>query len=138
MATYVNVGNQIEAVIRANITNVNYVYNYVETNPGGYPAVSIEAYDGNGEFADTSRNRRSYIFRIICSQERVTVGAEQAEAILRALVDQVIGVFDDRANLNLNNSCNFAFPIPSKWGYVQAPDIDVRSAEVLLEAVDII
>lgn len=138
MATYVNVGAQIEAIIRANITNVNFIYNYVETNPAGYPAISIEAYDGNGEFADTSRNRRSYMFRIICSQERLNVGAQNAENVMRALVDQVIGVFDDRTNLNLNNSCNFAFPIPSKWGYVQAPDIDVRSAEIIIEAVDVV
>ena len=137
MGTYANIGTQIESIINTNITNVNYVYNYVETNPGGYPSISIEAFDGNGEFLNTGQNRRSFMFRIICSQERVKVGPSEAERILRNLVDQILATFDDRANLNLNNSCNYAFPIPSKWGYLQAPDIDVRSAEIILEAVDV-
>ena len=135
MGTYANIGTQIESIINTNITNVNYVYDYVETNPGGYPSISIEAFDGKGEFLNTSQNRRSFMFRIICSQERVKVGASEAERILRNLVDQVLATFDDRANLNLNNSCNYAFPVPSKWGYLQSPDIDVRSAEVIIEAV---
>lgn len=134
MSTYTEIGTQIEAIIWANITNVNYVYNYVETNPGGYPSISIEAFDGNGQFLDTSRNRRARMFRIICMQERVIVGASEAERIMRSLVDQIISTFDSRTNLNLNNSCDFAIPIPSKWGYVQAPDIDVRSAEIIIEA----
>ena len=134
MSTYTEIGTQIEAILRANITNVNFIYNHVETNPGGYPSISIEAFDGAGQFLDTGRNRRTYIFRIICMQERVIVGANEAERIMRALVDQILGVFDDRANLNLNNSCNFCNPIPSKWGYVQAPEIDLRSAEIILEA----
>lgn len=137
MGSYTSIGAQIESIIRANITNVNFVYGYVETNPGGYPSISIEAFDGNGQFADTGRNRRSYMFRIICMQERVITGAPEAERILRSLIDQILAIFDSRVNLNLNNSCNFAFPIPSKWGYVQAPDIDIRSAEIIIEAVDV-
>lgn len=70
-------------------------------------------------------------------QERVITGAPEAERILRSLIDQILAIFDSRVNLNLNNSCNFAFPIPSKWGYVQAPDIDIRSAEIIIEAVDV-
>lgn len=135
MATYTNIGNQIVSILQANITDANVVYNYTERNPAGYPAIMVEAYDGSAEFADTSRNRREYVFRITCMQERVAVGASEAERILRAMIDQIISVFDSRTNLNLNNSCDFATPIPSKWGYINAPDIDVRTAEILLVAV---
>lgn len=137
MATYSNIGTQIVAIIKQNVTNVNNVYDYIERNPAGYPAICVEAYDGKGEFADTGRNRRSYIFRIIVQQERTTAGAAGSERIMRNLVDQLLSVFDNRANLTLNNSCDFATPIPSKWGYIQAPDIDVRSAEIIIEAVSI-
>lgn len=137
MGTYTNIGNQITSILTANIPNVNVIHNYVESNPSGYPSISVEAYDGNAKFIDTGRNERTFIFRIIVLQERLVVGASEAERIMRSLVDQILSVFDDRANLNLNNSCNFARPIPSKWGYVQAPDIDLRSAEIILEAMDI-
>jgi hypothetical protein len=137
MSTYTEIGNQIETILKDNITNVNYIYNYVETNPEGYPSISIEAFDGNGQFLDTGRNRRNRMFRLICMQERIKVGASESERIMRALVDQVVATFDSRTNLTLNNSCEFATPIPSKWGYVQAPDIDIRSAEIILEAVSV-
>ena len=138
MGTYANIGTQIKSIIQTNITMAQSVYDYVERNPTGYPSISIEAFDGNGEFADTTRNRRSHIFRIIVTQERVKVGASEAERITKAVVDQIIATFDDRTNLNLNNSCDFAYPIPSKWGYINAPDVDIRSAEILLEAVSIV
>jgi len=135
MATFASIGSEIESIIRASVTKNHVVYGYIERNPSGYPAINIDAYDGNGEFADTSRNRRSYIFRITVMQERLKVGAAEAERITRALVDEIISTFDSRTNITLNNTCDFAFPIPAKWGYIQAPDIDVRTAEILLEAV---
>lgn len=138
MATYTNLGTQIKSIIQANVDKTNVVYDYVETNPSGYPAIMVEAFDGNGEFADTTRNKRSHIFRIIVQQERTVVGASEAERIMRSLVDQLISIFDSPDNKTLNNACIYALPIPSKWGYIQAPDIDVRSAEIILEAIDVI
>jgi hypothetical protein len=124
----------IVSILQANITDANVIYNYVETNPSGYPAINVEFYDGTGEFADTGRNRRKRIYRITCMQERVNVGASEAERILGAMQDQILSVFDNRTNITLNNTCDFAYPVPSKWGYIQAPDIDVRTVEILLEA----
>lgn len=135
MSSYATQKAAIVSILQSNITTANVVYSYVETNPTGYPAIMVEFYDGQGEFADTGRNRRSRFYRITCMQERVKVGARESERILGSLVDQVISVFDNRANITLNNSCDFAYPIPSKWGYIQAPDIDVRTAEIILEAV---
>lgn len=135
MSSYTNQKAAIVSILQTNITTANVVYNYIEPNPSGYPAIMVEYYDGQGEFADTGRNRRSRVYRITCMQERVKVGPKEAERILASLVDQIIGIFDDRTNLRLSNTCDFAYPIPSKWGYIQAPDIDVRTAEILLEAI---
>jgi len=134
MSTYSDQKAAIVAILQANITKAKVVNNFAERNPSGYPAINVESYDGSGVFADTGRNRRKRIYRITCMQERVKVEASEAERILNAMVDQIIGVFDDRNNITLNNTCNFAYPIPSKWGYIQAPDIDVRTAEILIEA----
>lgn len=132
--SYTAIKPEIKSIIQTNITKARAVYDYAEPNPTGYPAITIENFDGEGEFIDTGRNRRKYIFRITVMQERIKVGVSEAERITAALVDQIISTFDDRANLTLNNSVIFANPIPSKWGYIQAPDVDVRTAEILLVA----
>lgn len=132
--TYTDQKAAIVSILRANISKANVIYDYIEPNPTGYPAITVESYDGTGEFADTGRNRRKRYYRITCQQERIKVGASNAESILTALVDQIVATFDSRTNLNLNNTAEFAYPIPSKWGYIQAPDVDVRVAEIIIEA----
>lgn len=134
MSTYAAQKAAIVAILRANITKAKVVYDYTERNPSGYPCIMVENFDGSGAFADTSRNRRKRYYRITCMQERVKVGASEAERILTAMIDQMIGVFDSRTNLDLTNTADFAYPMPSKWGYIQAPDIDVRTAEIIIEA----
>lgn len=134
---YATIKAQIKSIIQTNITTANVVYDYAEKNPTGYPAITIESYDGEGEFIDTGRNKRKYIFRILVMQERLNVSPSEAERITQALVDQLITIFDDRTNITLNNTVIFAMPIPSKWGYIQAPDVDIRTAEVLLEATTV-
>jgi hypothetical protein len=134
MSSYTTQKAAIVSILQTNITTAREVNNYAKRNPAGYPAINVENFDGSGAFADTGRNRRKRIYRITCMQERLKVGTSEAERILAAMVDQIITTFDNRANLNLNNTADFAYPIPSKWGYIQAPDIDVRTAEILLEA----
>lgn len=118
-----------------NSVKVKAVYNYEEVKPSGYPCITVTAADGDGEFADTSRNRREFIFSIKCYQERIEVGASEAERILINLIDELLGIFDSSANYNLNNTVIFAKPIPSKWGYLNVPDADVRTAEILIVGV---
>ena len=134
MSNYTNQKAAIVSILQTNITKAKEVNDYAKTNPSGYPSIDVEFYDGSGAFADTNRNRRKRYFRITCKQERVKVGPKEAERIIGALVDQVISIFDNRTNLNLNNTADFAYPIPSKFGYISAPDIDVRSAEIIIEA----
>lgn len=137
MSTYANIKDQVVSILQTNITKAKVVYDYMEPNPSGYPAIMCDWYDGSGRFADTGRNRRSRILRITCLQERVKVGPSNAERICENLADQIISVFDNRTNLTLNNAVNFARPIPSRWGYNNGPDIDNRLVEILLEAESI-
>lgn len=132
---YSTIKAQIVSILQSQITKANYVYSYEERKPAGYPAITVTNYDGNGEFADTSRNRREYIFRILCMQEITETTMATAESSLADMIDQIITTFDSSTYYNLNNTCQFAIPAPSKWGYVQVPEIEVRSAEVILTAV---
>lgn len=131
---YTNQKAAIVSTLRTSISKAKVVYDYAERNPSGYPAINVESYDGSGEFADTGRNRRKRFYRITVMVERIKLGPSEAERITNSLVDQIISVFDDRNNLTLNNTADFAYPIPSKFGYISAPDIDVRSAEIIIEA----
>ena len=144
---YGNIKAAIQEVInQATALNPEWVYLYEPTLPGGFPAVSITAFSGDGVFADTQRNKRNYILRIRCYQERQTVGSQQsglptqeeAERILTALVDQLIAVFDNFPNYNLDNQVQnlvYVKPVPSDWGYAAAPNVDMRIADIKLNAV---
>ena len=135
----------IDVLNQAALVNKNWVYTYEPTIPSGFPAISVTASDGDGKFADTQRNRRNYIFKIRCYQERQTVGTQgnlvpqaEAERILVELVDQLIAVFDNFQNYNLKSEVPnliFVTPVPSKWGYATAPNPDVRIADIMLNAV---
>lgn len=145
---------QLEAAIIGLINNqvaVNpqWIYNYEPTKPAGYPAIAVVPADGTGVFADTQRNRRSYIFTVKVYQERQSIGSQdptlvpqqEAERVMRALVDSIIQVFDLYANYALAGSnlnvpgLVFVKPIPSTWGYINSPDVDIRIANIRLEAV---
>lgn len=134
-------------LIQQQVGNVNpkWVYNYEPTLPDGFPAIAVTAFNGDGKFADTQRNRRNYILKIRCYQERDTVGSqkglipqEEAERILTALIDQLIAIFDNYPNYNLDNQVQnlvFVEPIPSEWAYAQAPNVNMRVADIKLNAV---
>ena len=113
-------------------TKVQNVYNYENPKPDGYPCISITNFEGTAEFADTSRFRRNYTYRILVTQERINVGPSEAERIVTGLVDELVSLFDNNANYNLSNSVIFFEPPAVKFGYLQAPDVDVRSAEITL------
>lgn len=126
------ISDQIVAILNG-VSEIKYVYDYEEAEPSGYPCATVTPADQNASFADTSRNERHYIFSIKVKQERTSQGANKSENIMRGLVDSLVSTFD--ANYNLNNACNFAHPIPSRWFYQSAPDVDVRVAEIILEAI---
>ncbi len=113
-------------------TKAKKVYDYEETKPAGYPAITVTPVDGEAEFLDTDRMRRDFVFSVKVYQERLDVGASEAERIMTSLVDQIISIFDSKANTTLNNSVIFMKPVKVKWGYLQVPDADVRSCEITL------
>lgn len=113
-------------------TKAKHVYDYEEVKPAGYPCITVTPIEGEAEFLDTTRVRRDFIFSVKIYQERIEVGASEAERIITNMVDQVIGLFDDFANTTLSNTVVFMKPVKTKWGYLAAPDADVRSCDITL------
>lgn len=113
-------------------TKAKKVYDYEETKPQGYPCIMVTPLEGDSEFLDTMRYKWDFGFTLRCYQERLEVGASEAERILTALVDEVLSVFDTTTNSTLNNTVVFVKPAKYKFGYLQSPDADVRSCEITL------
>lgn len=113
-------------------TKAKVVYDYEETKPSGYPAITVTPMEGEAEFLDTIRVRRDFTFSVKIYQERLEATPSGAETIITNLVDQVISLCDDFSNTTLSNTVVFLLPVKTKWGYLAAPDADVRSCEITL------
>ena len=128
----------IVSIIKEQVTLVadENVLDYEKSLPDGYPAITVVPDGGDGEFLDTQRNQRNYTFKIRIFHERIT-DQREAERIVTAVLDQFIAVFDDPDQTTLDNTVIFNLPSEVSWGYITAPDIDVRIAEVKLTAVTV-
>lgn len=136
MSNYVSLSAAIKAKIQTSTTiDSAYVYDYAISKPGGYPAVTIVPSEMQAHFADTGRNERHWFFDVKVYQERIRAGEDAAERILRQTVDELITLFD--ADMTLGGACAFCRPIPARWAFVQAPDVDTRVASIMLECVAI-
>lgn len=117
--------------------NSDTIFNYRKSSFDKYPAVVYFPADGDGEFADTQRTQRTYVFQINVYQERVEKGASDTESIMRQRVDDLITLFDTNKYLDNDRlqGRGFVRPIPSRWDLVQGEQVDVLRAQILLMAV---
>lgn len=89
------------------LPQVQVVYKHEEINPTGFPAVCILATGQEGEFAQTSENRRVYAYRVFIHfpigndlQGADTNRLDYAEDVVASVVDQIIGTIDDNFELD--------------------------------------
>lgn len=116
-------------------TKVRNIYAYENPKPAGYPAIMVTPFGGDAEFLDTMRNKRRFQFTIRVYQERTEVGAAAAESTITALVDELIAIFEAAGASNLSNTIVFTEPPSVRFGYLQDPDPDCRTAEITLVGI---
>lgn len=78
----------------------------------GYPSAVIRISGGEGDFADTSRNQREFIFNIDLYQENKEGGKsneETTDAMVLA-IDKIIESFD--TDVDLSGNCLFVRIVP--------------------------
>lgn len=101
-----------------------------------YPCIQVTAAgNADSQFADTTRNSRTYNFYVDIFQERNEQGHDEAERILRTIVDDLITIFD--ADIYLNNTLRgrgYAKPFNGDWGYVGEQN-NTRSARIIIACV---
>ncbi len=95
------------------------VYQYHETAPAGFPAVTFEPSNHNNVAFTTTDNLRGYAFDIIVYQEfsALTMTRDAALGILRRAVDAIVTAFD--ADINLSGACDYTLPLPGNFGFME-------------------
>lgn len=122
------------------MSGLHAVYDYKPgTVPDGkYPYACVTLADFSGEFADTIRNKRNFVFSVEVYQERTEAGAgnQKAERIMRELVDEVLTAFD--ADTTLSGMVKWVKPVSGRFDYDDNETGDQRIAEFTLEAMAIV
>jgi len=79
------------------------IYKYPNTQPDGFPAVSITSSKTESEVLDNQRDRRTYFYNIRLVQEKMAedFGPEKAERVAREREDEILGAFDNNNDLDV-------------------------------------
>lgn len=118
--------------------SIKVAYEYESANPDGkYPLATVTPASFEGEFASSAHNRRAYLFNVRIYQERTenAFGAAKAERVMREVVDEVITAFD--SDTTLSGTTIYCRPVAGNFDYIER-EHDARSAEITLEAVDVV
>lgn len=88
------------------------VRDYTGGTFSGYPSAVIRISGGEGDFADTSRNQREFIFNIDLYQENKEGGKtnEEATDAMVLAIDEIIEMFDK--DVDLGGQCLFVRIVP--------------------------
>ncbi len=125
---YQDIATQLINILTG-ITDINRVYGFEPKELKDYPTATVTALSHKDTFKDTASNQRLFTFMIRLYYR--TDIEEDAETILRALTDQVIGALE--SNVRLNNAVDFARPTEARWLY-QEREVPVRVVEIEIEA----
>lgn len=115
---------------------LSFVYDEHKTKLDGYPSITFEPSDLESDFATTTENMRTYIFRIVIHQEIEKVGRSKCIDILLNVTDKVIDVFDK--DITLGGTVDFLNAVPVAWGEYESSVGLVKYAEIMLRCNKII
>ena len=113
-----------------------FVYDIHTTKLDGYPSITFEPSDMESDFATTTQNLRTYVFRIVIHQETEKVGKSRALEILSLAVDEVIKLFDN--DITLGGAVDFLNAVPAAWGEYSEAVGQVKHAEIILRCNKIV
>jgi hypothetical protein len=113
---YSTIKSAIKTHIEA-ITGIKNVYGYEKGDLNGYPSAVVTLEGINCEYSTTREDERKYTFKVKIFQELDAdgVGAETAESTMEALIDTVLGRFED--DWDLGGNC-YKVNIKGITGYV--------------------
>ena len=119
------------------LQSLKYSADYAASNPDAkYPYATVTLRDGEGEFADTSNNllRRGYTIMIRQEQTKAGQGAEKAEDIIVATLDELNTALN--MDTTLSGTCKYCRPVAWR-AYWEDKEFDTRTLEISIDAYEI-
>lgn len=129
--SYTGISGGIKDILD-DITDLKEVYAEEPQTLLGFPCATISAVSHADNFADTSRNQRTFIFTIRLYQRVNDVA--HGESVLMGIADAVIE--DIEEDPTLGGTCDFARPTRGNWTYVER-EVPVRVCEITVEALSL-
>lgn len=129
--SYTGISGGIKNILD-DVKSLQAVYTEEPQNLLVYPCAAISAVSHTDEFADTSRNRRTFTF-VIRLYQRVN-DPTHGESVLLGIADDVLEALEE--DPTLDGTCNFARPTRGAWSYVER-ETPVRVCEITVEALSL-
>lgn len=101
--SFVDIAAKLETLL-ATISDLQLVIDYEASGLEGYPIAQIIASGNDSEITSTNSVTRTYNFTVRIIQEITSGGEEEAERIMREVVDQVIDTIDTDRTLGISNA----------------------------------
>lgn len=132
----VNIKNQLLASLNA-MGTLKAAFAYETGNPQGkYPFATLTIREGDGEYADVSRNLRRHRFtiRVYQEQSKEGQGVQQAEVIAVNVLDELYAHLD--LITTLSGTCKYSRPARWEASYVDR-EMDTRILEIQVDAFEL-
>lgn len=139
MTDFQTISNLIVTKLQG-ISGLNGVYNYEPDKPtaGQYPFATVTPVSFEGEFADTVRNKRTYVFSVRVYQERMEAGFgnSKAERLVREMSDEILTAFD--SDTTLSGALLYVKPAHGDLTYENRELGDTRVIEITFDCLKMV
>lgn len=134
MATY-DIG-AIRAALKALITSVSSVenvYDYMNPEIAGYPAVIFDMDSEDAQMLDDANNQRILQFKIWIACEISVLGLTAAKDSLDGVTKDVINALEKLGNQTLSGACDWMIPVIGRRDQTNTPEGNFFYQELMLK-----
>lgn len=117
------------STIRANlktllqtVTQVAFVYDYMNPNVEGYPAIIFDITNNESEMLTNTDNLRTITFSVYLLAEIPVNGQSEAKRILDVATKNVVEALEDIDNLTLSASVDWVMPTVGPREQISTPE----------------
>jgi len=130
MATFTSVRAKIKTLLES-IAEIAFVADFHDPNLEGFPAVTFDVSDEDGEFLTNKENLRTITYAIVIYQEIKVIKLPDATRILDVVADKIIEAFEN--DFNLTGEVDWCMPLAGPRGQFEASNGTVLFQELTLQ-----
>lgn len=92
------------------VTKIAFVYDYLNPDPEGYPAIVFDVTSNKSDFLTDTENLHDITFSVFILVEIPTQGQQAAKDLLDAATNDVITALEKITNMSLSGSVDWVVP----------------------------